>query len=67
MTGIHDVFPPDGNDSNDPISEKKLVREEGRYSTRKTLLGFDFDGTTKNDVAGGRKTGDTAYNLKRVD
>jgi hypothetical protein len=47
MTGIHDVFPPDGDDSNDLISEKKLVREEGRYSTQKTLLGFDFDGMTK--------------------
>ncbi len=22
MTGIHDIFPPDNNDSNDPISEK---------------------------------------------
>ncbi len=29
MTGIHDVFPPNGNDSNDPILEKKLLKEEG--------------------------------------
>jgi hypothetical protein len=47
MTGIHDVFPPNGDNSNDPILEKKLLKEEGRYSTQKTLLGFDFDGTTK--------------------
>jgi hypothetical protein len=47
MTGIHDVFPLDGDDSNNPISEKKLLKEEGQYSTQKTLLGFDFDGTTK--------------------
>jgi hypothetical protein len=47
MHGIHDVFPPDEDDSNDPISEKKLQKEEGRYDTRKTLLGFDFDGEGK--------------------
>jgi hypothetical protein len=45
MTGIHDVFPPDADDSNDPISKKKLLKCEGQYSTHKTLLGFDFDGT----------------------
>jgi hypothetical protein len=44
MYGIHDVFPPDKVDSNDPISEKKLTKGEGRYKTRKTLLEFDFDG-----------------------
>jgi hypothetical protein len=47
MTGIHDVFPPDNDDSNDSISKKKLIKEEGQYSTRKTLLGFDFDGSAK--------------------
>jgi hypothetical protein len=47
MTGIHDVFPPDQDDGNDPISEKKLAKDEGRYSTQKTLLGFDFDGEAK--------------------
>ena len=47
MHGIHDVFPPDEDDSNYPISEKKLQKGEGRYDTRKTLLGFDFDGKGK--------------------
>ncbi len=47
MHGIHDVFPPDEDDSNDPISEKKLKKGEGRYGTRKTLLGFNFDGKGK--------------------
>ncbi len=47
MLGIHDVFPADIIDSNDPISEKKLKKGEGQYSTLKTLLGFDFDGTRK--------------------
>jgi hypothetical protein len=47
MEGIHDVFPPDNNDGNDQISKKKLLKDEGRYSTIKTLLGFDFDGNAK--------------------
>ena len=40
MTGIYGVFPPDCDDGNDPISEKKLLQNKGQYSTRKTLLGF---------------------------
>ncbi len=47
MHGIHDIFPPDEDDSNDPISEKKQKKGEGRYEMRKTLLGFDFDGEAK--------------------
>ena len=47
MTGIHDVFPKDAIDSNDSISEKKLIKQEGRYATLKMLLGFDFNGTAK--------------------
>jgi hypothetical protein len=44
MRVIHDVFPPDCDDGNDPISEKKLLQDKGQYSTCKTLLGFNFDG-----------------------
>ena len=47
MTGIHDVFPADEDNSNDPVSEKKLKQREGEYDVRKTLLGFDFDGINK--------------------
>jgi hypothetical protein len=47
MTGIHDVFPADIVDSNDPISEMKLLKGEGQYSLFKMLLGFDFDGKRK--------------------
>jgi hypothetical protein len=47
MTGIHDVFPADENDSNDPISDKKLKQLDGEYSTKKTVLGFDFDRNEK--------------------
>ena len=36
MTGIHDVFPADEIDSNNPISEKKLKQLDGEYSTKKT-------------------------------
>jgi hypothetical protein len=45
---FHDVFPTDDkNDEDDPISEKKLKKLEGQYSTVKTLLGLDFDGIGK--------------------
>jgi hypothetical protein len=47
MMGIHDVFPPDANNGNDPISEKKIRAQEGLYLMCKMLLGFDFDGTAK--------------------
>ncbi len=47
MTGIHDVFPADEIDSNDPISDKKLKQLDGEDSTKKTILGFDFDGNGK--------------------
>ena len=47
MHGIHDVFPPNNNDDDDPISEKKMKTGEGLYNTKKTLLGFDFDGDAK--------------------
>ncbi len=50
-TGVHDVFPTSIINSDDPISEKKLKKGEGVYSTTKTLLGFDFDGTQKNTLA----------------
>ena len=47
MTGIHDVFPADIVNSNDPIFKKKLLKGEGQYSLYKMLLGFDFDGKQK--------------------
>ena len=47
MTGIHDVFPADDIDSNDPFSKKKLKQLDGEYSTKKTILSFDFDGIEK--------------------
>jgi len=47
MTGIHDVFPVDIVDSNDPISEKTFLKKEGQYALFKMMLGFDFDGKRK--------------------
>jgi len=47
LRGIHDVFPEDSEEDNDPISLKKLKQGEGQYSTRKCILGFDFDGEEK--------------------
>ena len=47
MTGIHDVFPQDDNDNNDPISKKKLEHGDGEFGVTKTILGFDFDGVEK--------------------
>jgi hypothetical protein len=47
MHGIHNVFLPDAKDSDDPILDKKLKKGKGMYETRKTLLGFNFDGKAK--------------------
>ena len=47
MPGIHDVFPADDNNANDPILEKKLKQLDGEYGTTKTIIGFDFDGLAK--------------------
>ncbi len=41
------MFPPNVDNSCNPISEKKLTQGERQYSMQKTLLGFDFDGTNK--------------------
>jgi len=47
IMGIHDVFPADEIDDNNPISKKKLKQLDGEYSAKKTILGFDFDGVNK--------------------
>jgi hypothetical protein len=47
LHGIHDVFLPEAEDSDDPILEKKSKNGKGMYETRKTLLGFNFDGKAK--------------------
>jgi hypothetical protein len=47
MTGIDDVFPAAADGNNDPISLKKMKKGESQLSTRKMLLGFEFDGDKK--------------------
>ena len=47
MHGMRNIFPPDAEDSNDQILEKKLKKGKGTYETRKTLLGFNFDSEAK--------------------
>jgi hypothetical protein len=45
MTGIHDVFASNITNKDDPISKIKFLKSKGQYSTLKTLLGYNFDGT----------------------
>jgi len=47
MKGVHDVFPEDEVDQNDPISYKKLLKLEAMWSLTKDILGFTFDGDNK--------------------
>ena len=47
MYGIHDVFPPDEDDEDDPISLKKLKKKEGSWALVKDILGLTFDGDNK--------------------
>jgi hypothetical protein len=47
MHGIHDVFPADEVDENDPISLKKLKKCDGEWALVKDMLGFQFDGEAK--------------------
>ena len=47
MDGIHDVFPPAPDPKEDPISNKKLQKEEGAWANVKEILGMTFDGSEK--------------------
>jgi hypothetical protein len=47
LHGIHNVFPPSGDDYCNQISLKQLKKGEGTYNTTKCILGFDFKGVNK--------------------
>jgi hypothetical protein len=47
LHGIHDIFPADAVDENDPISLKKLKKQDGEWALWKDMLGFTFDGQSK--------------------
>ena len=47
LHAIYSVFPPPGGhnvNGGDPVSEKKMVKGDGRWSTLKIILRFPFDG-----------------------
>jgi hypothetical protein len=50
LHGIHSVFPPPsvtGHVGEDPVSLKKLEQGDGRWATRKEILGWTFDGVNR--------------------
>ena len=47
MSGIHDVFPADNMDKNDPISLKKMKSLEAMWALEKDILGLGFNGLEK--------------------
>jgi hypothetical protein len=55
LHGIHDVFPEDNVDKNDPIRLKKLKQLEGQWALDKEILGFDFDGDKKTMILAMKK------------
>jgi hypothetical protein len=44
LHGIHDVFPANIINEEDPISFKKIMKGEGVWALQKDILGFTFDG-----------------------
>jgi hypothetical protein len=47
MYGIHDVFPPEMQQDEDPISFQKLKQGDGSWALLKDILGLTFNGTDK--------------------
>ena len=49
ISGIHDVFPADTVDENNPTSLKKMKLLEAMWALEKDILGFSFDGVGKKN------------------
>ena len=47
MHGMHSIFPANGDDSKDPISEKKMIKKDGQWRIGKDVLGWEFEGREK--------------------
>ena len=45
--GVHDVFPADAVDAEDPLSLRKMTKFESMWAMLKDVLGFTFDGAGK--------------------
>jgi hypothetical protein len=43
MTGVHDVFPADKDDANDPLSPKNMQKKKSMWVLHKDIFGFTFD------------------------
>ena len=44
QTGVHNVFPEDENDKEDPLFLKKAKKGDSQWAAKKDALGFEFDG-----------------------
>ena len=47
MHGLHNVFPPADNATEDPISDRKLKKGEAQWALVKEILGMTFNGDNK--------------------
>jgi hypothetical protein len=69
LHSIHSVFPPpsiNGHHGRDPISEKKLKQGDGTWSTKKEILGWEFDGAAFTIKLPGQKCIDTCKLIKQL-
>jgi hypothetical protein len=70
MHAIHNVFPtPEATgtpDAKDPISEKKLKQGDGRWDTKKEILGYVLDGVARTIQLGDKKAGDMVQEVRAI-
>ena len=69
LHGVHAVFPPPritGHDGGDPISEKKLDKGEGIWSTIKEVLGWELNGVDKTIRLPAKKWTDVRTLAKKI-
>ena len=63
---IHDVFPADDNDENDPTSLKKQLQGDGQWALVKEILGWVFDGEKKTMQLEAKKAETLLKDLKAM-
>jgi hypothetical protein len=70
LHGIHDVFPPPRvsghTGGKDPISLKKLEKDDARWDPRKEILGFLIDGRARTIQLPADKAADITTEIRRV-